>query len=936
MTSEILDALELEPEDVPQLPAKGRNALIAYLIRWEHFEAARDCLLQLLSTHSHLLSAYDNLARAYMELGSLDLALHTMARRHHVKISSSSRILEARILLATGDVSGAEAIGQEIAAQHPRMVSCWSLLLDVRIAAANWAGAEEALMQQEAVGPSSMGAAWSRPRLWQARGDVEKALLWTRTAVSRSEADGRAPPTALLRLLGSLYQADGQSAQARATAALLQERQSQDLEALRPVLGLAYVTPDGGAFPGDSAPTAPGIPPGLSRIAELTPGEHSRLLAALVQHFEHDGFRPGQAEAIAAVLRGESVLAVMPTGAGKSLCYQLAAVLLPGTTLVVSPLIALMKDQVDGLPESVACRATTLNSTLDSLALNERMSRAAAGGYKLVYAAPERLRQRPFLHALKQAGVSLLVVDEAHCVSLWGHDFRPDYRFIAKAWHELGEPPILAMTATATPRVQDDIQSALGRMQLVATDIHRPNLSLEGIKLGKKREKNMALLSLCQEIEGSGIVYASSRDACEQLASMLRQHGVTAIHYHAGIRDRAAAQDRFMSGQARVVVATIAFGMGIDKPDVRFIIHYSPPKALENYYQEAGRAGRDGLPARCILFHTSHDKGNLTRWLHQDAIQRSFLREVYAAVQRRLRERDAGLVAVGDLERDLDADPTSIRVAVHFLETAKLLWRGFDLPRTASLSLNRPPQGCPEAFAAFVELARLRPRQTVLRDLVELAQTAAGQPELADLLEIRALENQLLEWDQAGWLGYRGIGRDMLLALPRPPSDSRQRVEALLADHAAGLEARANAMMAYANTRLCRHGFVSAYFGGRQIDRCPACDNCRKKPVKPARRGAAAGSPAAVSTHRPSPGYDEGLFQRLRAWRKQVAQEQERPAFTVAHDTTLREIAACQPGTSQELLAIPGIGPRKLELYGAAILALVAAHLAVASPERDG
>ena len=169
----------------------------------------------------------------------------------------------------------------------------------------------------------------------------------------------------------------------------------------------------------------------------------------------------------------------MPTGAGKSLCYQLAALLLPGTTLVISPLIALMKDQFDGLPAGVALQATTLNSSLDGAELGARLDRAAAGGYKLLYAAPERLRQRPFLHALKQAGISLLVVDEAHCVSLWGHDFRPDYRFIVKAWRELGQPPILGLTATATPRVRDDIQTALGQMRLVATDVHRPNLRLE-------------------------------------------------------------------------------------------------------------------------------------------------------------------------------------------------------------------------------------------------------------------------------------------------------------------------------------------------------------------------------------------------------------------------------------------------------------------------
>jgi hypothetical protein len=301
---------------------------------------------------------------------------------------------------------------------------------------------------------------------------------------------------------------------------------------------------------------------------------------------------------------------------------------------------------------------------------------------------------------------------------------------------------------------------------------------------------------------------------------------------------------------------------------------------------------------------------------------------VYAAVQRRLQPRDAGLVAVADLERDLAADPTSIRVAVHFLETAELLWRGFDLPRTASLTLIQPPEGSDAAFAGFVELARLRPRQTVSRDLPELAQAVASRPDLANLLDIRILEDRLLEWDWAGWLHYRGIGRDMLLALPEAPSDSSQRVAALLADHGAGLHARANAMMAYANTRLCRHGFVSAYFGGRQIDHCTACDNCLSDSQATAAGPASALRTSTSQTERESFDYDEDLFQRLRAWRKQAAEEQGKPAFIVAHDATLKEIAACQPTTAAQLLSTDGIGPHKLEQYGSAILAIVAAHRA--------
>jgi ATP-dependent DNA helicase RecQ len=520
----------------------------------------------------------------------------------------------------------------------------------------------------------------------------------------------------------------------------------------------------------------------------------------------------------------------------------LASLLLPGTTLVISPLIALMKDQLDGLPSGVADQATTLNSTLEFEELDRRMARAAAGGYKLLYAAPERLRQRPFLHALKRAGVSLLVIDEAHCVSLWGHDFRPDYLFIAKAWQELGQPPILAMTATATPRVRDDIQAALGGLRLVLTDIYRPNLRLEAYRFANNEEKMAALLAHCREIEGSGIVYANSRKRCEELAALLRDRGIDAIHYHAGIEDRAGTQDRFMHGQARVVVATIAFGMGVDKSDVRFIIHFNPPKTLESYYQEAGRAGRDGLPARCILYHATYDKANLTSWTRQDALHVEFLRQTYPAVQRRLGGRGIGLIAAADLERDLGADTTRLRVAIHFLETAGLLWRGFDLPRSATITLHQVPDGSDPVFARFVEAVRLHPGQTAKRSLIDLA--------FASELDPRTIESELLEWQDEELLRYRGIARDMLLALPEPPPDSGQRVKAMLADFRAGQDGRIAEIVAYATTSSCRHGQISAYFGGRRIERCEACDNClgltKDSSLPATRRGKVNSDPAPV------------------------------------------------------------------------------------------
>jgi ATP-dependent DNA helicase RecQ len=288
-------------------------------------------------------------------------------------------------------------------------------------------------------------------------------------------------------------------------------------------------------------------------------------------------------------------------------------------------------------------------------------------------------------------------------------------------------------------------------MAVVVADVHRPNLYLAAIRAGNADEKLRHLLALCQAQTGSGIVYAGTRARCERIAALLAQRGIAAGYYHAGIGDRrarSAAQDTFMQGDVRVMVATVAFGMGIDKADIRFIIHFQLPPSLESYYQEAGRAGRDGLPAQCVLIYSPHDRGVLTRRARKDALKVEFLRRVYAAVQRRLGESGTGRIATDDLRRDLRADETHVRVALSTLEEARLLRRHQDLPRTAVVRLRdgaMPDR--PETLDAFLDAARLRPGQPLPLDLLAVAGTAG--------LDAAGIETQLLEWSDAGWLDFR-------------------------------------------------------------------------------------------------------------------------------------------------------------------------------------
>ncbi len=554
------------------------------------------------------------------------------------------------------------------------------------------------------------------------------------------------------------------------------------------------------------------------------------LRAALQRLFGFEAFRPGQESVIRAVMSGRDTLALMPTGAGKSLCYQLPAMLLPGLTLVISPLIALMKDQHEGLPPPVYEQSTFINSSLDLAELDRRMADVLAGKIKLIYAAPERLRQQPFVHALRRAGISLLVIDEAHCVSLWGHDFRPDYLYIGHSLAALGEPRVLAMTATATPQVAHEIGEQIGRsLHLVHTSPFRPNLFYQVRHLKQAKEKTRALVEFCRGQRGSGIVYVRSRRQAEELAFDLRNGGVKAEHYHAGLEssERSGVQERWMLDQTRVITATIAFGMGIDKSNVRFIVHYSPPDSLESYAQESGRAGRDGRPAICLMLATPGDRSNLTRWLREGQLDKDRLRRIYGALKQQTpTPARPTLVNFADAERDANEgqantlSDTDLRVGVGLMERAGLLVRLADAPVSVAVRLEGGLfQAADPLFDQFIASTGLAPGTTVTDLYVSgLAHTLGWSP--------TDVEARLLDWRDAGRLRFRAGAREPVIERLRAPADSVQRMDNLLGQYEAAQQSRLADLMEYVETQECRHAVIARHLG-HTIPACATgCDNC--------------------------------------------------------------------------------------------------------------
>lgn len=669
--------------------------------------------------------------------------------------------------------------------------------------------------------------------------------------------------------------------------------------------------------------------------------------AVLASRFGYDAFRPGQEAVVSALLSGRDVLAVMPTGAGKSVCYRVPAVVMEGMALVVSPLVSLMADQVRAVQEA-GIRGAYLNSTLAPGQQAEVLRRAAEGAYDLMYVAPERLADPRFAEFARTARLALIAVDEAHCVSQWGQDFRPSYLSIGQFIAELPvRPPVAALTATATDLVRRDIVRLLGLRDAACTvtGFDRPNLRF-AVERREPKQKLARLDAFIDERRAeSGIVYCAKRATVEEVCDHLRERGIAATRYHAGLtaEERERNQRAFVNDTAPVMVATNAFGMGIDKSNVSYVVHYNMPGSVEAYYQEAGRAGRDGSPAECLLLWCDGDIATGRFFIEQESTHEGLTAEeaeVVRASRRRMLESMVGYCYTtgclrayilryfgeGGHDEALPSQGGATEVApyggagaggANLLDGAACapdsrdghaacdptLRRGGSwsaLPteeNSASSSAKRCCSNCDGEFEAVDVTAEAR---AIMR-CVQALRGRFGKTTVVDVLRGADTEN-LRQWGLVNLpvYGTSEARRALLMEV----------VELLAAD---------------GYLAITEGKFPLVGFGPRYREAAEPDFALRIKQTPKVRKGSAAKPPKAARPGAADLGAaDAELFERLRALRLLLAQEAAVPPYVIFHDATLAAMAAARPATEEELLALPGVGEKKLATYGKAFLEEIA------------
>jgi ATP-dependent DNA helicase RecQ len=600
------------------------------------------------------------------------------------------------------------------------------------------------------------------------------------------------------------------------------------------------------------------------------------LAPTLKKHFGYDQFRPLQHEIISDALAGSDVLVLMPTGGGKSLCFQLPALIREGLTIVVSPLISLMKDQVDALQTS-GIPATYLNSTLDRQGAVARWRGLHRSEYRMLYVAPERLMLDTFLERAVNWNIAQFAIDEAHCISEWGHDFRPEYRELKKLRTHFPDVPMMALTATATERVRVDIvkQLKLRDPRCYVASFNRPNLTYRVVPKAAPYEQLLTFIH--SRSNDSGIVYCASRKSADSLARNLGEDGVSAKPYHAGLTsaERTKNQEAFLRDDVRVVTATIAFGMGINKPNVRFVVHYDLPKNLESYYQETGRAGRDGLPSECVLVFSASD---VAKQLH-------FIDE---------KSESEARIARAQLQQ-----------MVHYAETRDC--RRATLLRYFGEEYTKPScDGCDNCLTPRETFDGTIPAQKFLSCVHRICAKSGfgfGLNHIADVL--RGADTEGIRQRSHNELSTYGIGRE--LKREAWQATGRELLRLGLIQCAPGKFATLS--LTPAGSDALRH-------------RTPITLTKQIEVVSQSR-----GQKARVGAIE----CDEVLFERLRALRRKLADERNVPAYVIFSDVSLREMARHYPTTETEFRRIPGVGEQKLKDFAEAFLSEIKNYLAAHS-----
>lgn len=640
---------------------------------------------------------------------------------------------------------------------------------------------------------------------------------------------------------------------------------------------------------------------------------HQAALEALTRYFGYDSFRPGQQGIVEALLAGRDVLGVMPTGAGKSVCYQIPAALSPGMTLVISPLISLMRDQVDALND-LGLPAAFINTTQTPDEQAMVFAQAAAGQIKLLYVAPERLETGRFRDFAARTPISLIAVDEAHCVSQWGQDFRSSYLGIGDFIAGLPQrPPVGAFTATATERVRRDIVGLLGLRNpaVTVTGFDRPNLYFDVVKLETKYKAAWVARYVADHPDESGIVYCATRKTTEALTDTLNQMGHPAVAYHGGMSPdaREAAQRDFITDKVPVVVATNAFGMGIDKSNVRYVIHHNLPESIEAYYQEAGRAGRDGEPSRCTLLWNESDIVTRRRLLDNDYENERLTPEEQEIVRQSKRRLLDGMVGYCRTTDCLHRYMT--RYFGQELSSNAGSAAGEDI--AADSSQSGKCGACSNCESTFETIDVTRVAQAISRCVHDVGQRV-GSGKIVKIL--RGSRAQDLAWLNPERMPTFGMLKDV----------NEARVRDVLSQMAT------DGYLSIAEGRM-----PIVMFGARAAETAAPDFHYEIKRVE--RKSAAAGSgrsggvaDTADSANVPGDALgsyipdddEESLFQKLRELRRTIAQEIGKPPYIVFSDKTLRDMARIKPVTDAQFLAVNGVGQHKLDLYGQRFMQAIA------------